>query len=107
MRTGAAVLYGPAHFRERHGSHTAASLVLCGARRQRAAPARLRSGRSGSDGNSTYFDIGPLSDFLAYADHGIIYRFVPRAVQHTEMEVVWLVHEDAVEGKDYDVERLT
>ena len=23
------------------------------------------------------------------------------------MEVVWLVHEDAVEGKDYDLERLT
>jgi len=59
------------------------------------------------DGNSTYFDIGPLSDFLAYADHGIVYRFVPRSVQHTEMEVVWLVHQDAVEGRDYDVERLT
>jgi phenylpropionate dioxygenase-like ring-hydroxylating dioxygenase large terminal subunit len=59
------------------------------------------------DGNSTYFDIGPVSDFLAYADHGVIYRFIPRTVQHTEMEVMWLVHEDAVEGKDYDVERLT
>ena len=23
------------------------------------------------------------------------------------MEVIWLVHEDAVEGKDYDVDRLT
>lgn len=59
------------------------------------------------DGNSTYFDVGPFSDFLAYADHGVIYRFVPRSVQHTEMEVTWLVHEDAVEGRDYDAERLT
>jgi Rieske 2Fe-2S family protein len=69
--------------------------------------ARLMGDFSEHDGNSTYFDIGPLSDFLAYADHGLIYRFVPRAVQHTEMEVIWLVHADAVEGKDYDVGRLT
>ena len=59
------------------------------------------------DGNSTYFDIGPLSDFLAYADHGLIFRFIPRSVDHTEMEVIWLVHQDAVEGTDYDIERLT
>jgi Rieske 2Fe-2S family protein len=59
------------------------------------------------DGNSTYFDVGPFSDFLAYADYGVIYRFVPRSVRHTEMEVIWLVHEDAVEGSDYDVEKLT
>jgi Rieske 2Fe-2S family protein len=71
------------------------------------AIARLMGDFPEHDGNSTYFDIGPLSDFLAYADHGLIYRFVPRSVQHTEMEVAWLVHEDAVEGKDYDVERLT
>jgi len=68
--------------------------------------ARLMGEFSDYDGNSTYFDIGPLSDFLAYADHGVIYRFVPRDAQHTEMEVIWLVHEDAVEGTDYDVERL-
>jgi phenylpropionate dioxygenase-like ring-hydroxylating dioxygenase large terminal subunit len=69
--------------------------------------ARLMGDFTGYDGNSTYFDIGPLSDFLAYADHGVIYRFVPRAARHTEMEVIWLVHEDAVEGRDYDVDRLT
>jgi phenylpropionate dioxygenase-like ring-hydroxylating dioxygenase large terminal subunit len=69
--------------------------------------ARLMGAFSASDGNSTYFDIGPLSDFLAYPDHGVIYRFIPRAAQHTEMEVLWLVHQEAVEGIDYDVERLT
>lgn len=62
---------------------------------------------AGFDGNSTYFDIGPLSHFLAYADHGVIYRFIPRAALHTEMEVIWLVDEQAREGEDYDVERLT
>jgi len=58
------------------------------------------------DGNSTYFDIGPLSDFLAYPDYGVIYRFIPRRVDHTEMELLWLVDEEAVEGQDYDVESL-
>ncbi len=69
--------------------------------------ARLMGAFGGHDGNSTYFDIGPISDFLAYADHGVIYRFIPRSVLHTEMEVIWLVHEDAVEGTDYDVAQLT
>jgi Rieske 2Fe-2S family protein len=69
--------------------------------------ARLMGAFSASDGNSTYFDIGPISDFLAYPDHGVIYRFIPRTVDHTEMEVIWLVHNEAVEGVDYDVERLT
>lgn len=68
--------------------------------------ARLMGDFADHDGNSTYFDIGPISDFLAYADHGVIYRFIPRSVQHTEMEVIWLVHEGAVEGRDYDLERL-
>ena len=68
---------------------------------------RLMGSFSASDGNSTYFDIGPLSDFLAYPDHGVIYRFIPKTVDHTEMEVIWLVDGDAVEGADYEVERLT
>ncbi|HTV94547.1 MAG TPA: aromatic ring-hydroxylating dioxygenase subunit alpha [Steroidobacteraceae bacterium] len=68
---------------------------------------RLMGAFPAYDGNSTYFDIGPLSDFLAYPDHGIVYRFIPRAVEHTEMEVLWLVDEAAVEGVDYEVERLT
>lgn len=69
--------------------------------------ARLMGNFKAHDGNSTYFDIGPISDFLAYADHGVIYRFIPRTVRHTEMEVIWLVHEDAVEGADYEVAALT
>jgi len=68
---------------------------------------RLMGAFSAHDGNSTYFDIGPISDFLAYPDHGVVYRFIPRTVDHTEMEVIWLVHQDAVEGVDYDVGRLT
>jgi phenylpropionate dioxygenase-like ring-hydroxylating dioxygenase large terminal subunit len=69
--------------------------------------ARLMGSFRAPDGSSTYFDVGPISDFLAYADHGVIYRFIPKTVDHTEMEVIWLVHQDAVEGVDYEVERLT
>ena len=68
---------------------------------------RLMGAFSASDRNSTYFDIGPLSDFLAYPDHGVIYRFIPKSVDRTEMEVIWLVNKEAVEGVDYEVERLT
>jgi phenylpropionate dioxygenase-like ring-hydroxylating dioxygenase large terminal subunit len=69
--------------------------------------ARLMGAFSAPDGNSTYFDIGPISHFLAYPDHGVIYQFIPRTVDQTDMEVIWLVHQDAVEGVDYDVGRLT
>ncbi|TDJ18637.1 MAG: aromatic ring-hydroxylating dioxygenase subunit alpha [Deltaproteobacteria bacterium] len=59
------------------------------------------------DGGFTYLDVGPASFFLAYPDHGLIYLFTPRAPQKTDMEVLWLVRDDAREGKDYDRERLT
>ena len=60
-----------------------------------------------ADGSSTYFDVGPISDFLAYPDHGVIYRFVPRSVDRTVMEVLWLVDAGATAGRDYEVSRLT
>ena len=59
------------------------------------------------DGGCTYMEVGPLSTFLGYPDHGLIYRFIPRGPLHTEMEVLWLVRETAVEGVDYDLARLT
>jgi phenylpropionate dioxygenase-like ring-hydroxylating dioxygenase large terminal subunit len=59
-----------------------------------------------ADGSSTYFDVGPVSDFLAYPDHGVVYRFIPRSVDRTDMEVLWLVHGEAIAGRDYDTERL-
>jgi len=59
------------------------------------------------DGGVTFFDVGLTSSFLAYPDHGLIYRFIPRNVRSTDMEVIWLVRDDAREGVDYDLERLT
>ena len=39
------------------------------------------------DGGATFFHVGPTSYFLAYSDYGVIYRFTPRRVQTTEMEL--------------------
>jgi phenylpropionate dioxygenase-like ring-hydroxylating dioxygenase large terminal subunit len=59
------------------------------------------------DGGVTFFDIGLTNNFLAYPDHGLIYRFIPRSVDRTDMEVIWLVRDGARAGIDYDIERLT
>ena len=61
----------------------------------------------GAVGACVFAELGFLSAFLAYSDHGVIYRFIPRAVMETEMEVLWLVEGDAREGRDYDLARLT
>jgi Rieske 2Fe-2S family protein len=60
-----------------------------------------------ADGGCVFAELGYLSAFLAYADHGLIYRFIPRGVLETEMEVIWLVAEGARAGQDYDPEQLT
>jgi phenylpropionate dioxygenase-like ring-hydroxylating dioxygenase large terminal subunit len=58
------------------------------------------------DAGTTLIHLGPASFFLAYADHGVMYLFAPKSPDRAEMEIVWLVRGDAIEGKDYDVERL-
>ena len=41
------------------------------------------------------------------ADHAISFRLLPISPTRTELTTKWLVHKDAVEGVDYDVDRLT
>ena len=60
----------------------------------------------GYDGGAADFQVGPVTYFLAYPDHTVVYRFLPQDVQKTDCEVVWLVDENAEEGRDYDLERL-
>ena len=59
------------------------------------------------DGGTGDFQMGPLSFMLNYPDHCVLYRFIPRSLTSTDMELVWFVSEDACEGKDYDKEKLT
>ncbi len=58
------------------------------------------------DGGVTSIHLGPASFFVAYADHGVIYRFMPRTPGTCAMELIWLVRGDAEPGRDYDPERL-
>jgi phenylpropionate dioxygenase-like ring-hydroxylating dioxygenase large terminal subunit len=71
------------------------------------AVAPLMGAFKGYDGGSTFIHVGPASFFLAYPDHGLIYRFIPRTVQRSELEVIWLVRGEAREGVDYDLGKLT
>lgn len=41
------------------------------------------------------------------ADHSIVFRVTPIGPMETEVTTKWLVHKDATEGKDYDLQRLT
>jgi len=59
------------------------------------------------DGGVTSTHFAPSSFFVAYPDHGVIYRFIPVDARTSAMEIIWLVKGDAVEGVDYDLERLT
>ena len=61
----------------------------------------------GYDGGATDIHIGPVTFFLAYCDHVVVYRFTPRTAHTTDCEITWLVNETAEEGRDYDLDALT
>jgi Rieske 2Fe-2S family protein len=41
------------------------------------------------------------------SDQATIFRMMPLGPTETQVTTTWLVHKDAVEGKDYDLQRLT
>lgn len=41
------------------------------------------------------------------SDHGLLFSVIPLAPDKTLVRTTWLVHRDAVEGVDYDLDRLT
>jgi Rieske 2Fe-2S family protein len=59
------------------------------------------------DGGVTSTHFAPSSFFIAYPDHGVIYRFIPVDVHSSAMELIWLVKGGAAEGVDYDLDKLT
>ena len=40
-------------------------------------------------------------------DHAVSFRVLPLGPTETQVTTKWLVHKDAVEGVDYEVDRLT
>ncbi|TPJ18902.1 aromatic ring-hydroxylating dioxygenase subunit alpha [Mesorhizobium sp. B2-7-3] len=63
------------------------------------------------------YDVGSIGALLFYhypstwnhylKDHSISFRVMPISATETAVTTKWLVHKDAVEGVDYDIERLT
>lgn len=41
------------------------------------------------------------------SDHGLVFRVLPISTTETQVTTTWLVHKDAQEGVDYDLNRLT
>jgi Rieske 2Fe-2S family protein len=69
--------------------------------------APLMGGFTAYDGGVTSAHFAPSSFFIAYPDHGVIYRFIPLTAATSAMELIWLVRGDAEPGRDYDPEALT
>lgn len=61
---------------------------------------------TGYDGGATDLQIGMLNNFLLYSDHVVGYRFLPKSLQETDIQTVWMVRADAEEGRDYDLDKL-
>ncbi len=59
------------------------------------------------DGGATDLQVGPVTFGLMYCDHAVLYRFTPVTINTSECDITWLVRGDAVEGRDYDRDRLT
>ena len=69
--------------------------------------APLMGNIEGYDGGAGDFQMGPLTFMLNYPDHCVLYRFIPRGLTATDMEVVWFVNGDAQEGVDYERDNVT
>jgi Rieske 2Fe-2S family protein len=61
----------------------------------------------GFDHGASDISIGPLTYYLAYNDHVVVYVFTPTGHETSQCDLYWLVRGDAIEGKDYNVEDLT
>jgi Rieske 2Fe-2S family protein len=49
----------------------------------------------------------PNSWFHLLGDHAVVFRALPLGPDRSVVRTTWLVHEEAVEGEDYDLELLT
>ena len=73
----------------------------------KAAVARRMGTMPWNDAGSLMFYHFPSSWHHFLADHAIVFRILPISPTETQVTTNWLVHKDAVEGVDYDLETLT
>ena len=58
--------------------------------------------------DSGYTSVGtsPFNSLLMCNDFATLFTFIPISSLHTQVELMWLVHKDAEEGKDYNLEEM-
>jgi glycine betaine catabolism A len=116
-----------AHWQQCEAAGLASRLELVADGQMRAARMPLRAGAASYTHSGGVAVQKPLSDAIApsanigalllfhypttwnhvLGDHAITFRVLPLGPQRTELTTKWLVHADAVEGVDYDLEELT
>lgn len=68
----------------------------------RPACKKLMGDFNQADGGETALAFNPFSYVLASNDFAVMFRWTPQDEMNTDVEVTWLVHEDAEENVDYD-----
>ena len=58
------------------------------------------------DGGYTSVGPSPFNSLLMCNDFATTFTFVPKGPLHTDVELMWLVHKDAKEGEDYNLENM-
>ena len=58
------------------------------------------------DGATTGISFNPFGTLLMPNDYAMIVRFTPISAEQTDVEIVWMVDKNAVEGVDYDKDNL-
>ena len=55
-----------------------------------------------------YTSVGtsPFNSLLMCNDFATLFTFIPKSTLHTQVELMWLVHKDAKEGIDYNLEEM-
>ena len=81
----------------------ALSLTMSG---QPASGKQMGEFASGRESYTAAAHLKPGFASVFSPDYGIVFTDVPRSVDRTEVRVQWLVHPDAVEGVDYQVDDL-
>jgi len=58
------------------------------------------------DGGYTTIGTSPFNSIIMSNDFATTFTFIPRGPMKTDVEIMWLVDENAVEGKDYNIDEL-
>ena len=58
------------------------------------------------DGGYTTIGTSPFNSLLMSNDFATAFTFIPRGPMRTDVEIMWLVDKDAVEGIDYNIENI-